>query len=187
MKNEGKRFEEDFKKSIPDYVLVHRLPDPPQSFDKAECKNSNIRFSRKNPFDYILWDSQRKRLFALELKTVQDNSISFERTKEEHGKIHYHQIIGLNEWNKYDGVVGGLVVEFRKSQTTIFIDIDTFNKLSELITKKSFNIDDLNKNALPYLVIPQEKKRTRYLYDIEYFLNGILEEEHEEGRNRTEN
>lgn len=179
MKNEGKRFEEDFKKSVPEYALLHRLPDPPQSFGNGE-KSNKLRFSRKNPFDYILWDSKRKRLYAFELKSVNQKSISFERDKKEHGEIHIHQIDGLKTWNSYDGVVGGFVIEFRQIETTIFIGIETFCKLSELITKKSFNIDDLNHYALPYLVIPQEKKRTRYLYDVDYLLNSVLEEENAE-------
>lgn len=174
MKNQGKRFEEDIGKSIPDYALLHRLPDPPQSFGGS----SNLRFSRKNPFDFILWDSHSHILYALEMKTVQDNSISFERYSDENRIIHKHQIDGLNKWNQYDGIVCGFVIEFRKSETTIFIDIDSFNKLIVLITKKSFNIKDLDDNAIPYLIIPQTKKRTRYVYDIEYFLNCISEEEH---------
>ena len=46
--NVGKKFEEDIKKSIPDYCLTIRIPDPPQSF----TKRSDTRFSVKNPFDF---------------------------------------------------------------------------------------------------------------------------------------
>ena len=173
MKNTGKRFEEDIAKSVPDYVLLHRLPDPPQSFGGS----SNLRFSNKNPFDFILWDSKAKILYALEMKTVQEKSISFEREKTDKGKIHKHQIDGLNKWNEYDGVISGFVIEFRQIEKTIFIDIDSFNKILVLITKKSFNIQDLDDNNIHYLVIPQTKKRTRYMYDIEYFLERISEEE----------
>lgn len=173
MKNTGKKFEEDIVKSIPEYAKEHRLPDPPQSFGGS----SNLRFSKKNPFDFFLWDSKRKILYALEMKTVQDKSISFEREDGEKRDIHKHQIDGLNEWNKYDGVICGFIIEFRSIETTIFLDIEAFNKMLVLITKKSFNIQDLDDNAIPYLIIPQYKKRTRYTYDIEYFLEKISEEE----------
>lgn len=177
-KNEGKRFEEDCKLSVPEYALLYRLPDPPQSFGKS----SNLRFSRKNPFDFILWDSKRRTLFALEMKTVKGKSISFERTKEENREIHLHQIDGLNEWNKFDGTTCGFVIEFRKIETTVFIDIETFNKLSETITKKSFNIHDLVDNDLPFTVISQKKVRTRYRYDFDGFLDEISEEDYEKKR-----
>ena len=88
MKGVGKVFENNFKKSMPDYALLYRLPDAAQSFGKS----SNLRFSNKNPFDFILFDSKWKILYALELKSVKGKSISFERTKEDKGDIHYHQI-----------------------------------------------------------------------------------------------
>lgn len=172
MKNVGKLFENDFSKSVPDYVKLYRLPDNAQSFNQS----SNLRFSRKNPFDYILWDSMHKSLFTLELKTVAGKSISFERSKDEHGEIHFHQIIGLTEWSKYDGIISGIIIEFRKYCQTIFLPIDEFNKLVNLVDKKSFNIDDLDKLNIQYFIIPQHKVRTRYRYDVDCFLNNIIKE-----------
>lgn len=165
----GKRFEADIKKSVPSYTLLYRLPDSAQAFGGS----SNLRFSSKNPFDYLMWDSKKHILYALELKTVAGKAISFERSKDESGEIHWHQIEGLNKWNKYDGIICGFLIEFRENETTIFIDIDSFNELIKKIDKKSFTLIDLQKNEIPYLVISQKKKRTRYMYDIEQFLNDI--------------
>lgn len=167
-KNIGKIFEEQVIKSLPDYVLSYRLPDSAQSFGR----NEKLRFSRKNPFDYLLWDSKKHILYALEMKTVSGKSISFERTKEESREIHHHQIEGLTQWNKYDGTVCGFVIEFREIETTVFISIDSFNKLICKVEKKSFNYNDLQDSGLTYLIIPQRKKRTRYLYDIEVLLQN---------------
>lgn len=164
--NVGKVFEEQMKKSVPDYALLYRLPDSAQSFGGG----NNLRFSRKNPFDFLLWDSKKHKLYALEMKTVKGKSISFEREKNESKEIHYHQIKGLNEWNKYDGITCGFIIEFREIETTVFIDIEAFNSLIRQTTKKSFSYNDLQNSGLPYIVIPQEKKRTRYLYDIESLL-----------------
>lgn len=166
--NAGKIFESDFKKSVPSYVLVHRLNDAAQSFGG----NGKLRFSCKNPFDFMLWDSKRHILYALELKTVKDKSISFEREEDEKQKkeIHWHQIQGLNKWNEYDGVSAGFVIEFREIETTVFIHIKDFNSLIAGIDKKSFSYSDLVNSGLPYLIIPQEKKITRYTYNIEEFL-----------------
>ena len=141
MKNVGKIFEEQLKKSAPPYSLLYRLPDAAQSFGGSNL----LRFSAKNPFDFLLWDSVGHILFALEAKTVSGKSISFERTKDEHGEIHSHQIKGLNDWQKYDGIMVA-------------------------INKKSFTLKDLEDNNIPYFVIPQKKARTRFTYDLDYFM-----------------
>ena len=169
--NVGKQFELNFKKSIPDYVLLYRLPDSAQSF----LNNSKLRFSRKSPFDYLMWDSQRHILYALELKTVKGISISFERDKEEKREIHYHQIKGLNEWNKYDGTVCGVIIEFRELETTIFINIQELNELIKVIPKKSFNFADLDEYKIKYFIIPQKKLKTNYRYDIHHMLVNVTE------------
>ncbi|MCD7810270.1 MAG: Holliday junction resolvase RecU [Ruminococcus sp.] len=167
MSNVGKVFEASFKKSVPEYALIYRLPDAAQSFGGV----SGLRFSRKNPFDFILWDSKRHILYALELKTVSGKSISFERTKEDKGEIHFHQIEGLNEWNKYDGIICGFIIEFREIEKTVFIDIDSFNSLISKTPKKSLNYNDLTNEDASYCTIPQSKKRTRYSYGIDDFLS----------------
>ena len=173
--NQGKRFEEDLKKSVPDYALLYRLPDPAQSFSGGK----NTRFSRHNPFDFIIFSPTTRTLYALEAKTVRGKSISFERSKDDHAEIHSYQIDGLNEWNVYDGTICGFVIEFRVLEKTVFIKIEDFNRLLEIIDKKSFNYNDLMKNDIPFYIIGQEKKRTRYTYDIDGFLNSIHFEEKE--------
>ena len=78
MKNIGKQFEQDFSKSIPEYVMLYRLPDSAQSFGNSTV----LRFSRKSPFDFFLWDSKRHILYVLENKTVEGKSISFESSAD---------------------------------------------------------------------------------------------------------
>ena len=169
-RNVGKIFEEQWKKSTPDYALLYRLPDAAQSFGGGSKK---LRFSSKNPFDFLLWDSKRRILFALEMKTVSGTSISFERNEDEDREIHFHQIQGLNQWNEYDGIVCGFIIEFRKIAKTVFIDIEQFNKIVELIPKKSFNYNDLCAYKIQYTIIGQKKARTRYTYGVDEFLSTI--------------
>lgn len=164
--NIGKVFEEQIKKSVPEYALLYRLPDAAQAFGGG----SSLRFSYKNPFDFLLWDSLSHTLYALEMKTVNGKSISFERTKEDYGDIHFHQINGLSNWNKYDGIICGFIIEFRELEKTIFLDISDFNMLVTIIQKKSFCYNDLHKYNIKHTEIQQTKARSRYTYNINNFL-----------------
>lgn len=166
--NSGKIFEADFEKSVPTDVLIYRLHDPAQSFG---INSSKLRFSLKNHFDYLLYNPTTRNLYALELKTVKENSISFERCKTDKGEIHYHQIEGLKKLDKYDGTICGLVIEFRKSTTTVFLSISDFEKLISVIDKKSISLNDIYNSGLNYVIIPQKKLRTRYRYDVKSFLD----------------
>ena len=175
--NPGKIFEAQIRDSAPDYALVHRLQDPAQSFGGG---GGNTRFSRRNPFDYLMFNPMRGVLFAIEAKSVAGKSISFERTKDDHGEIHAFQADGLRAWSAYDRVISGFLIEFRKIETTVFLYIESFDWLIESISKKSFNFDDIVESGLPYLIIPQRKLRTRYRYDIDKLLTEAKEIEHNE-------
>lgn len=165
MINIGKRFENNFRDSVPDDVLFHRLKDSPQSFNNI----STLRFSSKNPFDCFLYKSPT--LFALELKSVGTPSISFERTKEENGVIHYHQIQGLRIWGQHEGVIAGLVLNFRHkdgNENCYFLHIRDFDNMIDKLDKKSFNEKDLcNYNPL---ILKNEKMKVNYRYDISRFI-----------------
>ena len=167
MANVGKKFEQSFIKSVPPNVAIIRMPDAAQSF----FQTSHLRFSLKNPYDYIFWSPYTLTIYALELKTVKGKSISFERTKDEKKKeIHYHQIQGLKNFKDIGGSVCGLIIEFRELETTVFIDVDDFIEMTKVNPKKSFNFKDLETFEVPYIVIPQKKLKTNYKYDIETFL-----------------
>lgn len=167
--NTGQIFEAQIQKSVPKYAKLYRLPNAAQSF----AHSSATRFSNKNPFDYILWDSKSHILYAFELKSVKGKSITFERSADKTKEIHLHQIDGLNEWDKFDGIVCGFLIEFRELEKTIFLDIKEFNRISAEIPKQSFSFADLETYKIKYTIIPQKKARTRYTYDIDGFLSNM--------------
>ena len=117
-----------------------------------------------------MWDSRKHKLYALEMKTVSGKSISFERDKSKTKEIHYHQIQGLNEWNRYDGITCGFIIEFRQIEKTVFIHIEDFNKIMAVVPKTSFNYNDLIEYKINHTVIEQVKARTRFTYKIDEFL-----------------
>lgn len=79
-----------------------------------------------------------------------------------------NQIKGLTEANSHD-VVPCFIFNYRNSNNdTYFMLIDDFNTMYKELPKKSFNTKDLEKyGALP---IRSSKKRTRYKYDTEKFV-----------------
>ena len=76
-KNEGKRFEDNWKSSCDklDYVLLKRLNDNASAWSGG----SNTRFASKNECDFILFDSLRCKFFGLELKSTIHKSLTFWR------------------------------------------------------------------------------------------------------------
>lgn len=174
--NVGKKFENNFKSSIPEDVMYYRLHDAPQSWSQ----NKGTRFSWQNPCDAFLF--QNGTLFTLELKTTKEKFYTFERKKDENktAKIHYHQIEGLREFAKYKGIIPGFILNYRikedtpdYTELTYFIHINDFDRMINEINKKSFTMLDL----LKYNPIKIEsiKKRTNFKYEVGSFLNEIKE------------
>lgn len=159
-KNEGKVFEEDWKKSIPSDCYYFRIKDSPSSFGQDSSK---ARFTLKNPFDAFIYCYPN--LFPTELKSTKGTSISIQQDKNDKGKmIKFNQIEGLTEAANYKGIIPGFIFNFRKYGKTYFLHIDDFNKFLNDTDKKSINIT----NVIEYggIEIIGEIKRVRYKYYI---------------------
>lgn len=168
MKNTGKVFEEQIKKSIPDDAYYYRLKDSSSSFSH----DGSSRFTPKNPFDCFVFYKQT--LFTLELKTTNATSFSFERSKSDKGKkIHYHQIEALTDSSKFNDVISGFLLDFQDSET-YFLEINNFNKFMEESDKLSIN----ESNIIQYngIKIEKEKKRVKHNYNILKLLDILIEE-----------
>lgn len=113
-----------------------------------------------------------KFLFCLEFKTVAGTSISFERDKNDKGVIHWYQIDTLKKFSEYKNVIAGLIIDFRKSGNTYFLNINEWNNLVSHINKKSFNENDLTEYSNPILV-EKRKLKINYRYNIEKFLEEV--------------
>lgn len=163
-KNIGKVFEQNWKASCPDWLLTYKPPDAAQSFNMQ----NNLRFSQHSPCDYMMFDGHNGIFYTLELKSFQ-GSCSFERTKEDKGTIHHHQIESLNKFATYPNVISGFLLDFRKSDNTYFILIDEFNEMINHITKKSFNEKDMLEWCNP-IKIEKKKLKVNYRYNVELFL-----------------
>lgn len=170
--NYGKRFEEDFSSSIPDYCYIHRLKDSAQSYNDSE----ETSFSWDNECDFFIWNSNARLFCAIECKSTKGKSMSVQSDKKEKGKIvKLHQIESLEKISKYDGTMSGLMLNFRDenddNQRMYFIEINNFVNMMRLINKKSFNEIDL-------LIIGKAKKisgfkkRTRWHWNLDEFFES---------------
>lgn len=174
-KNVGKRFEENWKASIPSDIFYYRLKDQAQSF--GGC--SNLRFSSKNPCDCFLFSSPY--MYALELKSVGTSYISFESEEDakqkKHKVIHYHQIKGLREFVGYKNMIAGFLFNFRKkdnTETTYFQHINDFDRMIAYIDKKSFNEKDLAK--FNPIIVNSRKLKVNYRYHVSELLEKLNRE-----------
>ncbi len=160
-RNPGKMFEEDFRNSVPDDVKCDRLADPSVSFAYGQNKDKNIkdnpiRFSKQNPYDFILY--RRPKQICLELKSTQGTSFQY---KGKSRTIKKHQIQGLIDASKYCDA--GFLLNFRRTETTYYLPIQAFIELTDNMEKMSINEKDVARCAI---IIPSKKKITRYTYDI---------------------
>ena len=114
--------------------------------------------------------------FCLELKTVSGKSISFERTKKDKGEIHYHQIEYLKSCLNYKNIIPGLIIDFRGTDNTWFLNIKEWDDLINPISKKSFNESDLISYSHPIL-ISKKKLKVNYRYNIQRFIDDVTEME----------
>ena len=156
--NEGKRFENNFRKSVPEDVYYLRLIDPAIGFD---VKNSKQRFAPKNPFDFILYKAPE--MYCLELKSTKSKSFSFTGASP---SIKSHQIEELTKASRFCNA--GFIFNFRSLDETYYVPIEAFNDLIKDINKKSINAKDIKKIGI---LIPTTKLRVNSRYDLSILFN----------------
>lgn len=155
--NEGKKFEQDFSSSFGDDFWVYRLRDNAASFGNG----SNTRFASSNICDFIIFHDKTKTLYLAECKSTKGTSIPYTMLKD-------NQIKGLTYASKHD-VIPCFIFNYRnQNNDTYFMLIDDFNAMYNELPKKSFNQKDLEKYGA--LKINSSKKRTRYKYDTNHFV-----------------
>jgi penicillin-binding protein-related factor A (putative recombinase) len=167
--NPGKAFEEDIKKSMPIDVYFYRLRDTASAFGGG---SDFLRFSSQNHYDCFFY--KYPSFYPCELKSNQGTSFSIQHTKEEKGKdIKLHQIEGLTVASQFPGIYAGLILNFRKTGNTYWLNIKDFNRFNELTEKKSINEKDVQEFG--GIEIRSELKKVRYRYDINELIEKICE------------
>lgn len=152
--NPGKRFEADFKASVPKGVYYLRLHDSANSFSGA---GEGTRFALKSPYDCILCKDGE--MYCIELKSHKGKSLAFAGSSP---AIQQRQIDELMK-ARAAGAVAGLVINFRDYEETWFVDAADMKDFVNTTTKKSVNLDDVKSMGMK---IPSRKLKINYRYDI---------------------
>lgn len=155
MKNEGKKFEEDFINSFTDDIFTYRLRDSAGAWNNG----NKARFTSKNGCDFIIFNTIKGELLLLELKSFKGKSCSFSNVKA-------HQIQFLTEESKKEGVRGLFILNFRDLEETYILEAEDVNKLY-LADKKSISLAFCRKNGQ---LLPQKLKRIRYEYNVDILI-----------------
>jgi penicillin-binding protein-related factor A (putative recombinase) len=152
--NAGKRFEADFRMSVPEGIYCKKLADAAIGFDVA---GSTQRFSPPSPFDFLL--CRKGRMYALELKTTKESSFSY---YGESANIKERQVEELLK-AEMAGAVAGFVLNFRTAEMTFLIPASVLKLFMETSGKKSINGMEVKKLGV---MIPGKKLRVNYRYDL---------------------
>lgn len=152
--NSGKRFEQNFKNSIPKDMFYYRLRDGSSSWDKS----AKTRFQQTNICDCLIYDGDN--LYTLELKSTKGKSLPFTNIKE-------HQITDLLWCSNFLNVVSGFIIEFSSLNECYFIEISQFKSFYDTTERKSLPIDFCRKNGLK---IDVTRLKINKRFNVEKFL-----------------
>lgn len=156
--NSGKRFENNFRKSIPEDVFFYRFRDGSSSWGG----NDKVRFQQTNICDCMIFDGEN--LFLLELKSTKGKSLPYSNIKE-------HQIDDLLWASDFANVICGFVIEFADINECYFIEIKDFVAFKMSSERKSLPIEFCSNKGVK---IGVEKLRTNSRFDIKTFLNDSV-------------
>lgn len=154
--NPGKKFETDFKNSIPDGVFVHRL------------KTRQTQFKGDNEIaDFLVY--KEPRLHVFELKTTKEKRLPFDMLRP-------NQIVGIRKALTTPGVLGGFVIQFRDPYSHWLVPVSVIDDYIER-GKKSIPIKEFYEHP-DIIEIPFTKKRVTCILDMMSIIDPLtLKEE----------
>lgn len=156
--NEGKKFEEDFKKSMDKYnIWNYRLRDSSGSWSN----NKGSRFTPKNICDYIAYKNGA--LYLLELKSHKGSSLPYTAISD-------YQLKGLSDID-YLGIKAYFIINMRDKEKTYAIEALKIKTYIETSGRKSIPISFMESEGIEIKGI---KRRTRFEYDVGELLCGYM-------------
>lgn len=160
MKNEGKKFEEDFKKSIPEKYFVYRFKDGTANFNGT--KNENVRFQAHNICDFEVFAENK--LFLFELKSYKGASIPL-------SGIRKTQLEEMLKASNYKNIEPYFILNYRALESVYAIKVQTLQEFIEKAKRKSIPIKWCIENGIEIIGV---KKKVRFRYELEKFFKDVL-------------
>lgn len=155
----GKKFETNFKNSVPDNIFYYRFRDGTSSWDKGKM----TRFQQTNICDCMMYDGRF--LYLLELKSTKGKSLSLNNIRE-------NQIKDLMAASEHENVIAGLVVNFADVEETYFMPIKlAYYWFYEQIERKSIPIKEFKEKCIE---IQAKKLKVNYRYDVQQFIEDCV-------------
>ena len=163
--NPGKRFENDFQKSIDrENIFLHRLKD---GSTRTGANGEMVRLKNRNLCDFILYKDGQ--LVLVELKSFLGKSMAFSNIKSNVDE-QMTFLYDLQKETEKNGVKAYMVLNFRDLEETYAVPVGKFYEHYKNTTKASINISEVKEIGI---LLAQEKKRISFKYNI----NSLFEEE----------
>lgn len=150
MKNNGKRFEQNFKASIPSGVFCYRSKDSTASWASTE----KTRFQATNICDFILADGEY--LILAELKNHKGKSLPL-------SCIRQTQLDEMLKADKFVFIKPMFIVNFEDLDECYALSVEWVNDFIELGQRKSISVSDMRECGIE---IPTRKKKVNTEYDL---------------------
>lgn len=158
MKKSGKRFEENFRKSIPNDIFYYRLKDNSNTWSNGD----KTRFTPNNICDAIMFDGDY--LYTLELKSTKGKSLPYSNIKD-------HQINDLLWCSNFENVISGFVIEFSDCNECYFIEISQFETFKNNNNRKSLPIEYCRNMGIK---IGVKRLKVNSKFDIKSFIDECV-------------
>ena len=164
---EGKKFEEDFKKSVPDKWVFVRLKDA-----GGWGSSEETRFTIKNKCDNTIFATDKLYYMMLELKSHLGKSIpkTVFGKKDKHGKNYVIEELG-KEKDKLN-TFAGVAFNFRDVEETYLVHISKLYDFYYSDERASFSLQWVKDNGVR---LEHVKKIKRYRYDLENVVDRLKE------------
>lgn len=173
---EGKRFERDFKASVPPDAWCYRLRDSPISY-YGGSEAEGIRFAQDNICDFVLYRAPT--LYLLELKTVGTRSAAltslFGKLDPEKGAYSRQKHLqDMAEAATRRGLRAMVVLNYRLSEHTYALPADTVLRFVEQA------IDNGGRKSIPEswcrengIAVAARQLRVNWRYDVAGMMEAV--------------
>lgn len=155
MKNNGKRFEENFKKSIPSSFYYYRFRDGTANWSGGN--NVNVRFQQNNIADCMIFNGHK--LYICELKNHKGKSIPLSCIRDNQKEM-------MSNAMNYENIESLLIVFFEDIERCFALSILYLQNFIEFSNRKSIPVKFFEEYGYE---IPVEKLKTNYRYNLSYF------------------